>query len=712
MSSAHTANSTPITELRPAMAHPMSASRVLLTLLAMNREAQNTSPNAGGGDEWIHPNILQTLLHALQYRDPHTWHHSRRVASLASELAAVLGWSQHQIVGLQVAALLHDIGKISVPDHVLYKPARFSPDEADLMSLHLRIGIDVLQACRVSPELLTIVGQAREFEDEPHPLFRKRGDTVHMGARILSVCDAYDSLRTDQVYRCAKTHVEAMRVLEHHAGRQFDGNIVRTLERWSQSPQGNYVQHSEDPASRSNVFSHLSAEDAERLDSLCAVFNHLYTLETLYDGFFIVDSDLRFITWNTGAEQLLGYEAKDMANRVWTSGLLGYSDSSGQPVSDGSCGVNQVLALQRTVAGATKMRHAQGHMLSLETQTIPLFNAEGQLKGVIEIFRDTAGKQRAPQAYRDLHIAATKDALTGLNNRGELERALHQLLGQAIAAGYHDPFSVVFLDVDFFKKINDTFGHAVGDTVLINVARLMQQETYSGEVIGRYGGEEFVIVCPGTGLSQAVKRAERIRQAVNRLQIPELKGKLISASFGVTQAEPGDSVHDMLERADKALYAAKHGGRNQTRSFTRLEFEHQESQGAVSKTPENETDSRIFRLLACMTHDIAGYKLGAYLSGTGARLLDHTDHSARMRLGRSGWFSRIDGDRGMPVIVEVQFGSATQNQREAGSLQSELVLIVRIQSERSGRNPELFEQRARYVLRSLCNYFAATEITQ
>src|SRR5690606_34569369 len=150
---------------------------------------------------------------------------------------------------------------------------------------------------------------------------------------------------------------------------------------------------------------------------------------------------------------------------------------------------------------------------------------------------------------------------------GELETRLAALVKQATGHPDREPCSIIFLDVDHFKRINDTYGHTVGDQVLIDVARLMQAEMYSGELVGRYGGEEFVILCPGTALADAVKRAERLRKALPKANVGGLSELNVTASFGVAQVEQGDSTESILRRADKALYTAKGTGRNKTCSL-------------------------------------------------------------------------------------------------------------------------------------------------
>jgi diguanylate cyclase (GGDEF)-like protein/PAS domain S-box-containing protein len=166
---------------------------------------------------------------------------------------------------------------------------------------------------------------------------------------------------------------------------------------------------------------------------------------------------------------------------------------------------------------------------------------------------------------REKHLAHT-DALTNINNRRYLfELAEHEF---EIAVRYQQPLSVMMFDIDHFKEVNDSFGHAVGDQMLELVAQTACAELRSADVIGRYGGEEFVIVLPMTNAEQAHPLAERIRAGVEAIRVTTEKGDVaITLSIGIVEMVHGeeiDSAEDLIRRADKTMYAAKLGGRNRT----------------------------------------------------------------------------------------------------------------------------------------------------
>jgi len=127
-------------------------------------------------------------------------------------------------------------------------------------------------------------------------------------------------------------------------------------------------------------------------------------------------------------------------------------------------------------------------------------------------------------------------------------------------ARYGRPLSLIILDLDGFKAVNDTHGHAVGDRVLKALARCLEEHLRQSDRAVRLGGEEFAVLLPETGLPQALRLAERLRQAVAALKVPPVER--LSASFGVAQASPTDSPFSLLKRADEALYRAKRAGKN------------------------------------------------------------------------------------------------------------------------------------------------------
>ncbi len=172
------------------------------------------------------------------------------------------------------------------------------------------------------------------------------------------------------------------------------------------------------------------------------------------------------------------------------------------------------------------------------------------------------------RAYRKLEKLATTDELTGLLNRRSIFRALEEEIGRSNR--YHQNFSLCLLDIDFFKKVNDTFGHLVGDRVLMHVAELLICHSRSTDKIGRYGGEEFMIILPNTSLDGAISYAEKIRKAIEENELlVESEGcnVKVTVSIGVTTYIQEESLEKLISRVDRALYEAKERGRNRVVSL-------------------------------------------------------------------------------------------------------------------------------------------------
>lgn len=688
--------------------HPVDSSRLLLGLMQLSLSSgsafrDETEDDLSGA---IPRDVLRCLLSALHFRDVSTVRHVRRVAALAVGVGRYLSWDAPQLRRLEVAALLHDIGKIGVPDNILFKPGKLAPNEAELMALHHSVGLDVLQAARVHQEVLDIVVQAHGQYNPSPGTAREAGGRLHQGARILAVADAYDSMATDQVYRAGRPHEQIMEVLVEASGTQFDGNVVCALSRWINA-EGIPFQGERGESSLPEAMPRqASPADALEASQLGHIFSYLYLLESLYDGFYLVDNDLKIVVWNRGMVDLLGHPASKVLGQGWSQRLFEFQDPGNRPLADAAYPLHQVVAAGRGSTTPLYCRHADGSDVQIEVQSVPLIDASGQLHGVAEIFRSLSRGGRQTREIQELRLAASRDPLTGVANRGELETQLAIHLQSAGQSESGERLSVIFLDVDFFKKINDTHGHSVGDNVLIDMTRLLQQETYSGEHLGRYGGEEFVILCPDTDMQQAVRRAERLRTAICQAEIGGLPAGRITASFGVAEYEAGDSVESLLRHADRALYAAKDSGRNCTCSLSSRETADNSSNEDGDSTATNpfQFETRFFALVAA---DMIVFKLRGFVTDHRARLQQVELRRAVLRVGRVGllpfWGSSHDRQ---PIEVEICFGDEQMAQR--GSTASRQVeVVLRIHPLGWIRDSAVFQQRARNVARIIRAYFVA-----
>lgn len=692
-------------EIRVPRMNSSESSRALLGLLKLSQTAAREL-NDGTADATfagvISKGVLRSLLGTLHHRHYKTLRHSRRVALVAFGLANHLGWDGRQLRVLEVAGLLHDIGKIGVPDTVLEKPARLSPDELELITLHNNVGFDLLQACRVDRQVQDVISQSQQsycpdLESSDHSL----GNELHMGSRILAVADAYDSLATEQPHRHAKSHQEIMDVLTKGSGTQFDANVVSALARWVQQdgpPLASSLDDSEVPTSNGPI-------ETEEADSIGMIFSYLHTVERLYDGFHLVDTDGRFLIWNRRSERLLGRTAEHMLGQRWSGDALGYRHLDESPMPTAETPMLRAIETGKTSLLTMLARNANGQSVQIELQAVPLFDEQGKLQGVAEFYRNlTNDTGRHSRTFRDLKLAATRDALTNVANRRELENQLSEMVTE-FSERSRNAFSVIFADADHFKRVNDTYGHGVGDQVLIDFARMLTQETYSGELVGRYGGEEFVVLCPDTNLEEAYRRAERLRNTLRKGKIGGIDRLRVTASFGVAQAEPGDTVDSLLRRADKALYKAKEEGRDRTCSFTRIDLLNADklvSKPAASTSPFLcET-----RFTAVVASDMVSHKLGGFVNDHNAKLKTVTTERVVMVIGQTGLLASLNPlNRDIAFEVDLAMDGLADAISKRGV--PRIQFAVSIRPLRPIRNSAEFQKQANRLLLDLKRYFVA-----
>jgi diguanylate cyclase (GGDEF)-like protein/PAS domain S-box-containing protein len=201
--------------------------------------------------------------------------------------------------------------------------------------------------------------------------------------------------------------------------------------------------------------------------------------------------------------------------------------------------------------GEIKNIHKNGSAYWLDTSISPIKNEEGETTGYTAIRHDVTDKKH----IEELSIT---DRLTQLYNRLKLDEIFAMKL--AIAGRYNTPFSIIMIDIDYFKLVNDTWGHQVGDDVLKEFSAILKNNARETDIVGRWGGEEFLILSPGADLDGAIKLSEKLREKVSSFKFSFAGHK--TASFGVSSFHAGDDEKAMIKRADEALYRAKESGRN------------------------------------------------------------------------------------------------------------------------------------------------------
>jgi diguanylate cyclase (GGDEF)-like protein/PAS domain S-box-containing protein len=285
-------------------------------------------------------------------------------------------------------------------------------------------------------------------------------------------------------------------------------------------------------------------------------------LDNLVDGVYFTDRSRTITYWNQAAERLSGYSAAEVIGKCCADRLLRHVDDLGNQLCEGECPVSRSMTHVRSQRAEVYLHHKGGYRLPVEVRVCPLRGSDGEVVGAVEIFSDNSRNHAVRERAKELAKWAFLDPASQLGNRRYLERQLSQHFDQHSKGG--TPFAIVLADVDEFKSINDTYGHAVGDAALLTVAKTLSGGLRSSDVIGRWGGDEFLAILPGVtheGLATASEKCRTLvaqsSVAANGKQIP------VTVSMGAAMASPGDSPASLLKRADQRLYASKQKGRNQ-----------------------------------------------------------------------------------------------------------------------------------------------------
>ncbi len=249
-----------------------------------------------------------------------------------------------------------------------------------------------------------------------------------------------------------------------------------------------------------------------------------------------------------------------MIDHSWSPELIQLTDDCGDELLPGDCPVRYAIQ-----SGAQSLRRLtihgrSGRLVQVDMHAVPVVDKDGVTHGATVVLHDASPEASLEKRCQSLHDRATKDPLTQVANRAEFDRALEIFVKEHLERCL--PCSLVICDIDHFKRINDTYGHPAGDEALKSFAQMLKGFCQPGDLAARYGGEEFVLLCADCNNSTAADRAEEIRRAVSQLPQPALRGQCITASFGVTEVQHGDTPATMLRRADRALLEAKQRGRN------------------------------------------------------------------------------------------------------------------------------------------------------
>ena len=284
-------------------------------------------------------------------------------------------------------------------------------------------------------------------------------------------------------------------------------------------------------------------------------------LENLHDGLYFTDTHRIITFWNHAAERITGYTAAEVLGRSCAANILVHVDTDGRSLCRGLCPLALTMADSVGREAEVFLRHKDGHRVPVLVRTGPLKDRQGQVVGGIELFTDLSNILANNSRVRELEQLALLDNLTQLANRTYLLREIEARFEEMRRYGI--PFGLLFMDIDFFKRFNDTYGHDVGDEVLKLVANTFVANSRAFDVSGRWGGEEFVGVIRSIDAEDLAALGNRMRVLVNQSFLMHDEARLgVSISLGATVAHPDDTAESLIKRADHLLYQSKNEGRN------------------------------------------------------------------------------------------------------------------------------------------------------
>ena len=288
-------------------------------------------------------------------------------------------------------------------------------------------------------------------------------------------------------------------------------------------------------------------------------------LDSLSEGVYFVDKERRITFWNKGAERISGFKGEEVLGRFCGDGVLNHVDEQGRSLCDTDlCPAKQSIDTGQDRQAELFLHHKDGHRVPVFAQTHPIRDENGHVIGAMEAFEEIPYRLEYERQIKKLEALALVDPLTSAGNRRHGEMRIRALLGELDR--YHWPFGVLFVDIDHFKAVNDTYGHEVGDRVLRMVAQTLFSNIRSFDHVSRWGGEEFVVLLVNVTEEHLGKVAEKLRALIENSALEHNSQRLcVTVSIGATLCRNGDTLETLVNRADQLMYKGKQAGRNRVR---------------------------------------------------------------------------------------------------------------------------------------------------
>lgn len=519
---------------------------------------------------------IEALALAIEAKAGCTPEHIRAIQHYAGMLAEAALLSESDVQAVRTAALLHDVGNMAVPEHILAKPDKLTPEEFERVKIHPRVGADILRNVPFGAPVAELVLAHHERWDGLGYPGGLRGAEIPIGARILAIADCFSTLQTDRPYRRARSRADAIDVLRDFSGVSYDPALVDLfIARLDAATEGAtpapvmdaWAEVDSSIGLRDIAGAHLEEQTlydiAQALGSSLGIDEAMALLQ---------DKVTRLVPFSTFALFLGGEDAGYVcryAHGPGTEALMKWSPRTWQELSvrmpsnaDGRGAHGEELAAllpcpltqDDTLIGALVFYHAVPDGFTDDHRRI-LGRVSEQAAAVI------TNATRFEQTQHESHT----DPLTGLANRRALARQVEA--GLARAAHANATASVIVLDLDRLKEINDTYGHEAGDRALRAVGSVLKTTVRQSDVCARFAGDEFVVVLWDCTPDKEAPRVREMQSAVAIYPFEPRPGVLLSLSISAGPAQfpaDGRSFEELLAVADERMYRDKASRRART----------------------------------------------------------------------------------------------------------------------------------------------------
>jgi len=284
-------------------------------------------------------------------------------------------------------------------------------------------------------------------------------------------------------------------------------------------------------------------------------------LDNLYEGVYFLDRQRQIYFWNKGAERITGYHADEVVGRRCADNILCHVDADGRSLCREGCPATDVLNDGQRRESKVYLLHKNGYRKPVRIRVAPIEDPSGRITGAMEIFSDDTSPESLRRRVAILEKLSSLDSLTQLPNRRSMESTI--AFRMAETTRYEVTFGILFIDIDRFKSVNDTYGHETGDRVLQLVASTLARSLRPFDLSCRWGGEEFLALILNVDEIQLGVVAERVRALIAQTRVPLGKDYLsVTVSIGATLAQTADTLESLIRRVDKLMYRSKMTGRN------------------------------------------------------------------------------------------------------------------------------------------------------